>query len=459
MTIDRSGRNKYPTGVNIGQSLVTDRGMVREHNEDAVGHSEEIGLYILGDGMGGAQAGRLRAGPWCRKFWIFAEFELKKAGDGKAITDAQYLNILTEAFQKANHSIYDLSQKDRTKRGMGTTAVAVWVRNGKAYMTHVGDSRIYLLRGKKLHQLTEDHSRVNEMVKQGVITAEQARYHPARNVITRAIGTQDSIKMDTLVKDIQEGDTFLLCSDGLSNKVDPDVIEMALLQAGVEEQKARHLVDLANEAGGEDNISVVLVRCGGVEAVTAVEPGKMKWTAADIKVFPIFKEMIDPVINEMVNISEIKISKAGETIIKEGDTEDALYVIVKGGAKVVKLVDPERGIQKEMAELYPGDFFGEMSLVDKKPRSASVVAKYDSTLFRLTSKAFNQFLKQNPEHAVSLLFGIMRTMSRRMRSMDEEIVRVFRDRGKSAKDVQELQEILSAVFCRVMTDKDTVPPI
>lgn len=435
--------------------LITDNGLVREHNEDAVGHAREIGLYVLADGMGGAQAGEVASQTLVTEVLDFVESAVKAAGEKKP-GDEQMLSILTESLQKSNIAIYDLSQKDRSKSGMGTTAAALWIRNHKAYVAHVGDSRIYLLRDKKLQQLTEDHTRVNEMLKLGLITKEQAQFHPARHVITRAVGAQPAVQIDTLVKDVKAGDIFLLCSDGLSNKIDHEELEIRLCQSSSEEEKARKLISVARDNGGEDNISAIVVRCGESAVEAKIAPSQQPVTTADVRAITTYDGFSAQVVGELAKVSEVKTFQVGDIIFSEGDAGGALYLILDGGANVFKTLDPEKGIRRQMAELFAGDFFGEISWIDKKPRSATVVAGKESRMLCLSCEVFEELMWRDPATASSLLYGIIRSVSRRMRRMNEEFERVFRASGKSARDIHEMEEILSIVYSRVLKDPDSM---
>tara|TARA_B100000029_G_scaffold468883_1_gene506278 strand:+ start:676 stop:1323 length:648 start_codon:yes stop_codon:yes gene_type:complete len=170
---------------------------------------------------------------------------------------------LKYAVRLAGKRIYDLAQAEPEFRGMGTTAVILVFLNGMAYMAHVGDSRGYLIRGGEITQRTEDHSWVNEQIKAGLITAEAAKHHRFRNIITRSLGFQEEVEIDTQVLRAEPGDIYLLCSDGLSNLVTEDELREMLVEKSFQ-QTARDLIDLANDRGGDDNITLVLARVDSV---------------------------------------------------------------------------------------------------------------------------------------------------------------------------------------------------
>ena len=239
---------------------LTDRGRVRKQNQDAcsylqfeLGDGTEILAAVVCDGMGGAKAGNIASEIAVETFME----ELRKDFYAPSVTDVQMLC----AVKTANRLIYEKAQSDPDYEGMGTTLVAAVTDGSHVTVANVGDSRCYLLRDGKLEQVTEDHSMVMEMVKAGIITREQMRTHPMRNVITRAVGTDRIIQVDSDELERREGDVWLICSDGLHGLVDEETIKSVLEDTDLE-QAADRLMQLALEEGGGDNISLVLIRDG-----------------------------------------------------------------------------------------------------------------------------------------------------------------------------------------------------
>jgi len=229
----------------------TDTGRQRRVNEDAF-HARAP-LFIVADGMGGAQAGEVASGTAVEM--IPGEI----ASDGGSVEQ-----LLADAVQAANARIHELSVSDDERAGMGTTLTAAWVGEKEVTLVHVGDSRCYRWRDGGLERLTDDHSLVEEMVRQGRLTPEEAAVHPQRSIITRALGPEDVVEPDTLTVPARGGDLFLLCSDGLTSMIGEDEIAAVLASTDDIEAAGRALVDRANEAGGKDNITVVLFRLEGV---------------------------------------------------------------------------------------------------------------------------------------------------------------------------------------------------
>jgi protein phosphatase len=231
--------------IGLGQrAAATDPGKRRRRNEDA--YVVEPPLFAVADGMGGARAGEIAA---------------KIAAS--VLRDSSGENAVVELIKEANRRVYEAATEDETRSGMGTTITAAIVGDDGVQIGHVGDSRAYRVRDGKLEQLTEDHSLVAELVRSGKLSPEEADVHPQRSVITRTVGTDPDVDVDTLEIDARPGDVFLLCSDGLTTMVD-DTSILAVVQKNRAslDKAARALVDAANKGGGEDNITIVLFEIG-----------------------------------------------------------------------------------------------------------------------------------------------------------------------------------------------------
>jgi serine/threonine protein phosphatase PrpC len=233
--------------VNIG--FATHPGRKRRHNEDS--YVVEPPMFAVADGMGGAKAGEVASG--------LAAAALKEAGtDGMSGEDR-----VTQLIQEANRRVFRRANEDREASGMGTTMTVALVENGRVVFGHVGDSRGYLIRGGSIEQLTDDHSLVAELVRSGRLTPEEAEAHPQRSVITRAVGTEPDVDVDTFTIEPEDGDLFLICSDGLTDMVDDGTIIDAIERHRDDlDEAAKALVGAANRVGGEDNITVLLVEVG-----------------------------------------------------------------------------------------------------------------------------------------------------------------------------------------------------
>jgi serine/threonine protein phosphatase PrpC len=234
----------------LGRSaVVSDTGRRRRHNEDQ--YVCEPPLFAVADGMGGAQAGEVASG-------------LAAAVLNEAAGEERGEERVAALIQEANRRVFERSNEDEATSGMGTTMTVALVDGDTIAFGHVGDSRAYRVRGGKLEQLTDDHSLVGELVRSGRLTPEEAESHPQRSVITRALGTEPEVDVDTFTVETQPGDLYLICSDGLTDMVSPRKLQPLLVaHASDLDAAARALVDAANAGGGEDNITVVLFQIAG----------------------------------------------------------------------------------------------------------------------------------------------------------------------------------------------------
>ena len=237
--------------VHFTASAVSDRGRKRPSNEDAFGFSVEHGVYLVCDGMGGAAAGEIASSLAVDEVMA----QLVRRADA-----APMPQLAEEAICAGNKAIYTRSQRNPKLSGMGTTLVGLVVEERRVWVLNVGDSRCYRLRGRKLEQLTQDHSLVEEQVRLGRMTPAEAKRSPFRNVITRALGTQSSVTPDIFAVEAEPADLFLLCSDGLTRELPDSLIESLLSIDERIEELCTRLVNAANKAGGHDNITCLLVR-------------------------------------------------------------------------------------------------------------------------------------------------------------------------------------------------------
>ena len=232
----------------VEQAGRTDVGRQRTANEDSLVVSPP--LFAVADGMGGAKAGEVAS--------AVAVQAVESAGESEEPTEAQLAGIVRDA----NRRIYDLAVADESRRGMGTTLTLAKVHGDEVSLAHVGDSRAYRMRDGELSQLTHDHSLVAELERSGQITAEAAEHHPQRSIITRALGPEPDVEVDTYTLAGRDGDLFLICSDGLTSMISDDEVGSILRSADSLDQAADALVRAANQSGGKDNITVILFRLG-----------------------------------------------------------------------------------------------------------------------------------------------------------------------------------------------------
>jgi protein phosphatase len=238
-----------------------DTGRARSNNEDSVAIDEANALAVLADGMGGYNAGEVASG--MATSFIKGELGrwLTEAAD--RASDVEVRRAMDICVDNANRAIFNAANANPQYAGMGTTLVVAVFREGQLRVGHVGDSRCYRWRGSQLAQITRDHSLLQEQIDAGLITPEQAAFSANKNLVTRAVGVEDTVLLETHLHEVQPGDIYLMCSDGLSDMLD-DAMMARLLQMNDSLAAAgQALIDAANEAGGKDNIALVLVRVAG----------------------------------------------------------------------------------------------------------------------------------------------------------------------------------------------------
>ncbi len=397
----------------------TDIGKRREHNEDAMLLDADLGLAIVCDGVGGHAAGEVASEMACAvtreriavQRHILDEFLREPNRDRRIAVE----RLVENAINDACAAIYNAAQADRAKKGMGTTIVLLLRVGGTAILAHVGDSRIYLLRRNAFHQLTEDHSLVAQQLKRGLITAEQAATVPYGSMITRAVGFQSAVQVDVLAVELAEGDRFLLCSDGLCDNLQGDEFARFCTSFPLA-QVPDALVRFANDCGGRDNITAVVVAIESQEPDTVEAHRKVEL----LQRIPLFRHLTYQEINYVMSAAVVKRFAPGDLIIREGDVGGEMFVMLTGKVNVVKS-------GHILSSFGAGSFFGEMGLLDSAPRSASVEAVEPSSMLALPREHVFEVMRQQPELAVKLLWAIAQVLNQRLRRMNNEVAAHYDD--------------------------------
>ncbi len=395
----------------------TDVGKKRKLNEDAFLADSALGLFVVADGMGGHAAGEVASALAVQAVRSVVE-EAKPlieqfARSPTAETREQIAHLMEKAIHKACSEIYATATSDLGKRGMGTTCVALLAIGRKAVIGHVGDSRVYLFRQGRAHQLTEDHTIINEQLKRGLITREQAKEADNKNVITRAVGIQPSVAVDTLITDLLPGDLYMLCSDGLHGYLSEDELPVLLAQEP-REKLADQLVDLANARGGKDNITAVAV---SVTADDEEETTDVEGKTEVLRRIPLFQHMNYKELLAILGIARGRQFEKGQPIIKEGEMGDELFVLFRGSVAVLKNGLP-------IARLTSGGHFGEMGLVDQAPRSATVTAEEATSAVSIDRDSLLKLMRRDSLLAVKLLWSFVQVLSERLRNTNEALADV-----------------------------------
>jgi PPM family protein phosphatase len=259
---------------------VTDVGKVRDHNEDAIGAQPDIGLWVLADGMGGYNAGEVASGIAVKTIIDLVTEACKREVRNAVEPETGYMRqtiVLRDAIHRANKIINQTAQSQPQCEGMGTTLVAALFFDDRVSIAHVGDSRMYRLRGNKFEQITLDHSLLQELVDRGFYSQEEAQRSTNRNYVTRALGVESNVDVEVQEVDVQKGDYFLMCSDGLPDMVEDDDIHLTISTFNNDVRTiGEQLIKLTNDNGGRDNVSIILVRVAESFPANAGFMGKIK---------------------------------------------------------------------------------------------------------------------------------------------------------------------------------------
>lgn len=423
---------------NLAFSAKTDVGRIREHNEDNFLIDRSLNLFIVADGMGGHQAGEVASAMavnFMREavkehIYLLEKFNKDEIPIEK-IPEArqQVCDFMEEAVKKASKQIWEESQTDPLKRGMGTTLSALLIAGGYGFIAHVGDSRIYLLRAGTVRQLTEDHSLINYLLKEGKIKPEEIDKVQQKNAVTRAVGVYETVEVDIMSFDVVPGDHFLLASDGLTAYLTEPEIPPYLTEEDIEIIPEK-LINLANERGGKDNITSVVVRIIDVEGVAQQRCQQLALRIETLSKLPMFRYLK---YNELLKVfARMSHFTAGPNtkIIEEGTEGDEMYVIVTGEVKV-------HSADAVIATLKDGDHFGEMSLIDRSPRSASVTTTTPTVLLKLGRKDFFSLIRKENEIAKKILWNFLQVLSHRLRTTNLEL--------KGAMEIQKIEDLTDAI--------------
>jgi len=392
----------------------TDVGRVRDHNEDNYLVDKKLSLFVVADGMGGHAAGEVASALAVRTVHdevkkekqLIEDYQAGTKGAGK-VTDRDILNLLEFAVQRACARIHEEAQGDKQKRGMGTTLSSLLVVGNKGFIGHVGDSRIYMMRSGKVQQLTEDHTVFNELIKRGKLTRDQIEKVAHKNAITRAVGVYERVEIDTLLIELLPGDQFLLASDGLHGYVNnPEDLTPYLSEADGDSAVAQ-LIAFANEAGGKDNITGIVVRLGEGTPGDNERAKKLALKREVLAKMPLFSRLSEREMLRVMQVAEVRAYAAGEEVIREGDRGDELFTVLSGKVRV------SRG-DTLLTVFGSGEHFGEMALIRSVPRSATVHAEGACELIAIRRGDFFEILRKEHELAVKLLWQFLGVLADRL---------------------------------------------
>ncbi|MBM4319035.1 MAG: cyclic nucleotide-binding domain-containing protein [Deltaproteobacteria bacterium] len=392
----------------------SDPGQKRSSNEDGFLADTALGLFMVCDGMGGHAAGETASSEALKEIHRFLEQhlpELQQLEQSGKEARPKVLRLLEQAVLSACHHLYALAVANPRLRGMGTTVSLLLCRDRWAYLAHVGDSRIYLVRGEQMHQLTEDHTVLAELMRRSRTEAESIKELPYRHSLSRAVGTQSTVEVDAVELELFSGDRFLLCTDGLTEYVEEPVQLQAILTEGPLEGAPRRLIAHANARGGRDNVTAMVLEVAELELKDdglATEVMQHKFRMDTLGAIWLLKHLSYKELIRVLNITESRQYPPGATIISEGEQGDSLFVMMRGQARVLKG-------REQVALLNKGDHFGEMALVDSFPRSATVEAVTQVQTRTISREPFYELLRSDPLLSNKILWNFVQILSCRLR--------------------------------------------
>jgi serine/threonine protein phosphatase PrpC/CRP-like cAMP-binding protein len=396
---------------------LTDVGRVRDQNEDNFLVDRKLGLFVVCDGMGGHAAGEIASSLAChalREALLESKDALLGFEQGHGGTSRQdVLSLMATAVQRACAKVHEQGVEDETKRGMGTTLDAMMVVGSRGFIAHVGDSRIYLYRQGSVHQLTEDHSLINELLKRGKLTREQIDKIQYKNAVTRAVGVYESVEPDVFDFDVLPGDRFLLCSDGLHGYLEEGEIPK-LFEDIPEDELVTRLVALANDRGGKDNITAVVVRIPDDESGVDKLSREVSLKIETLHKMPLFRYVSYQELVRILNITNVRTYQPQDKVVSEGEDGDELFVVLTGRLRI-------HVGGADVAELGPGQHFGEMALIDQAPRSASASALEESRVLTIRRRDFFDLVRKDHDVAVKLLWSFLGSLAQRLRTTSHEL--------------------------------------
>ena len=390
----------------------TDVGRKRDHNEDAHFVDAALGLFVVCDGMGGHAAGEVASALAVEKVveGVRKQHErIRNLMKGDLGSRREAATLFAAAAHSANAAVFAAGERNASHRGMGTTLTGLLVVDDRALVVHVGDSRLYLVRNGQCHQITEDHTLETELKRTGRTAAQTGATEANLAALTKAVGVYPHTDVDTLEIHLLPDDRFLLCSDGLHGYLDDFDLSTFLVHS-VSESAATDLVSFANRQGGRDNITAITLFTEPAAETRATE--RTRLTFNTLRSIPLFQYLSFNELIRLIPVCQAIEVAQGRTVLTEGEESGDFYVVLSGRLRV-------HSGAHELAILEAGQHFGEMSLVDSQPRSASVTALSDALLLRIGRAEFYDVMRQDSVMAVKLLWNFIQTLSALVRDRKE----------------------------------------
>ncbi len=396
----------------------TDTGRVRDHNEDNFLVDKRLQLFVVCDGMGGHAAGEVASAICVRtvRDVIAEQAELLQRLRGNPDDEADrksLQDLMGRAVQMACARIFEMAQQDSSRRGMGTTCTALVLITDRGYIGHVGDSRVYRLRDNKVGQVTNDHSLLNEMIRQGKIPADTTEADfPHNNAVTRAVGVREHVEVDTMEFTVAPGDRLVMCSDGFSEYL-PGNDQRELMGGAEPEETTQICIDHANASGGKDNITIIVIDC--VEQ--AEESSEDVTQVIEIlRQTAYFHYLAPPELQHIRKMASRIELDAEEMVVGEDEANDRLFIILKGSVSLQ--LDG-----RQVSVLTTGENFGEMALIDAQDeQDTNLVAQTlePTVMLSIARDQFIGLLRTDPGLAIKLLWNFVQVFADRLQSVPPE---------------------------------------
>ncbi len=408
--MDTTQRNSFRIDAWSGSDL----GQVRKRNEDSYLVDMMNKIFIVADGMGGGVQGDRASRRAIEIFTSVVHNNLKIFQALQFPHDEEVRQkvreVLSEAIHAANREIISM-RNAIGKVAMGTTLSALIIRGKTGVIAHIGDSRIYRVRFREVEQLTDDHSLVAQQVRDGLITQEEADNSPFKNVLLQAIGKGEKIEPQIKFIDLDVGDQFLLCSDGLSNYLKEDEI-ITILSEQDGERIVPRLIDSANSRGGSDNITAIVVRISSPEHF---QPTEQYDFSQILHSSPFLRGLSRAEAAQIFQIGKIENYIAGEILTREGESDRAIFLIISGKINLYRN-------NQWLNTLTVGQHFGQFSLLDKDGRLASAIAETESRVLRIEREDFIEFIRRDPALGVKVVWNILKHLSGAYRELLEQFL-------------------------------------
>lgn len=388
----------------------TDPGRKRKNNEDAFLVDNELGLYAVSDGMGGHAAGEVASRKVIEAIRLHFDGEQEAldrfhAGD---MNETEVVALVDAAVQRACRTVYHLATQSPRYAGMGATVTMLLVGAGKAAMAHVGDTRLYLSRGGTVHLLSTDHKLGAEMIKAGVMTAEDVAHSPYGNALTRSVGNQEAVKSDTVVLDVVPGDRFVLCSDGLSDYL-PDAQDLGPYIAGTQASTPQSLIAFANASGGHDNTTVVIVEVDEVD-----EEGVGTDTRTRVKTLrdcPLFEGLGMRTLAQILQIAQVVETKEGQVLARTDEEITSLVLSHEGRLRFERSDIP--GLSRETIKL-----FGERAIMAHRRSKGDLIVAEAGRVLTINLEELRALMQHRPRIGLALLERFVRRLVKQVDALE-----------------------------------------